>query len=67
MTRPKKEKDLNVRFIEQKKLYYYNETTPPTETLLIQNGFVTALGLPEEEVRPTTIELPIWRMLKEFL
>jgi len=46
----KKEKESRVRFVEQKKLYIYNETTPPTETLQIQKGFVTALGLSEDEV-----------------
>jgi hypothetical protein len=48
---PKKPRDGRVRFVEQKKLYFYTDETPPSETLDILNGFVTALGLPEDEVR----------------
>lgn len=47
-----KERDSRVRFLEQKKVYFYTDITPPTETLSIINGFVTALGLPEEEFEP---------------
>eukprot|EP01122_Echinamoeba_exundans_P012105 TRINITY_DN4999_c0_g1_i1.p1 TRINITY_DN4999_c0_g1~~TRINITY_DN4999_c0_g1_i1.p1 ORF type:complete len:1774 (+),score=459.39 TRINITY_DN4999_c0_g1_i1:165-5486(+) len=66
-----KDKDYRVRFMEQKKVYFYTDVTPPTETLSIINGFVTALGLPEEEFEPlyrecvNCVEYPVHAKMPE--
>jgi hypothetical protein len=66
-----KDKDYRVRFMEQKKVYFYTDVTPPTETQSIINGFVTALGLAEEEFEPlyrecvNCVEYPVHAKMPE--